>query len=50
MKGKILIIDDNNSVLTALEMFLQPEFEHVYTLQNPNTLVATIKTHQIDVV
>ena len=50
MKGKILILDDNKSVLTALEMLLQTVFEHVYTLQNPNCLVSTIQKHQIDVV
>jgi len=50
MKGKILILDDNNSVLTALEMLLQTEFDNVFTLRNPNSLVATIQQHQIDVV
>lgn len=50
MKGKILILDDNKSVLTALEMLLQPEFENVYTLRNPSCLVSTIQKHLIDVV
>ena len=50
MKGKILILDDNKSVLTALEMLLQTEFEKVYTLQNPSCLVSTIQKHPIDVV
>lgn len=50
MKGKILILDDNKSVLTALEMLLQTEFEDVITLRNPNSLVTTIQQHQIDVV
>lgn len=50
MKGKVLILDDNRSVLTALEMLLQTEFEKVYTLQNPNCLVSTIQKHHIDVV
>ena len=50
MKGKILILDDNKSVLTALEMLLQTEFEKVYTLRNPNCLVSTIQKHHIDVV
>ena len=50
MKGKILILDDNKSVLTALEMLLQTVFEHVYTLRNPNCLVSTIQKHHIDVV
>jgi DNA-binding NtrC family response regulator len=50
MKGKILILDDNKSVLTALEMLLQTEFDDVFTLRNPNSLITTIQQHQIDVV
>jgi DNA-binding NtrC family response regulator len=50
MKGKILILDDNRSVLTALEMLLQPEFDGVFTLRNPNSLITTIHQHQVDVV
>ncbi len=50
MKGNILIIDDNRSVLTALEMLLQTEFEHLHTLQNPSCLISTIQKHDIDVV
>jgi len=50
MNGKILILDDNSSVLTALEMLLQTEFDDVFTLRNPNSLVASIQQHQIDVV
>jgi DNA-binding NtrC family response regulator len=50
MESKILIVDDNKSVLTALEMLLQNEFDHVYILKNPNCLLATIQQHNIDVV
>jgi len=50
MKYKILILDDNKSVLTALEMLLQTEFEDVYTLKNPNSLISTIQQHKIDIV
>jgi len=50
MKGKILILDDNKSVLTALEMLLQSEFESVYCLDNPITLLSTIKQHNFDIV
>ncbi|NOR86952.1 MAG: response regulator [Bacteroidales bacterium] len=50
MKYKILIVDDNKSVLTALEMLLLTEFEDVYTLKNPNNLISTIQQHNIDVV
>jgi len=50
MKGKILVVDDNKSVLTALEMLLQSEFYEVHTLKNPNSLISTIQQHKIDVV
>lgn len=50
MKGNILIIDDNKSVLTALEMLLQNEFSIVMALKNPNTLITAILQNAIDVV
>ncbi|HAG16953.1 MAG TPA: sigma-54-dependent Fis family transcriptional regulator [Bacteroidales bacterium] len=50
MKSKILILDDNRSVLTALEMLLQSEFDQIFTLKNPNNLISTIQQHSIDVV
>ncbi len=50
MKGKILIVDDNKSVLTALEMLLQTEFDSVFCLSNPVTLLSTIKQHNFDIV
>lgn len=50
MKSKILIIDDNKSVLTALEMLLQTEFDDVFTLSNPNSLISQIQQYHIDVV
>jgi DNA-binding NtrC family response regulator len=50
MKGKVLIIDDNQSVLTSLEMLLQNEFGEIYTLKNPANLLSTIRQKQVDVV
>jgi DNA-binding NtrC family response regulator len=50
MKGKVLIVDDNKSVLTALEMLIQSEFEKVYTLKDPGNLISTIQRNQIDVI
>ncbi len=50
MKCKILILDDNKSVLTALEMLLQSEFDQIFTLKNPNNLISTIQQHNIDIV
>jgi DNA-binding NtrC family response regulator len=50
MKSKILIVDDKKSILTALEMLLLTEYEYVFTLSNPNTLIHTVQKEQIDVV
>jgi len=48
--GKILIVDDQKSVLIALELLLQDEFEEVITLSNPNRLLNTLEAHAFDVV
>ena len=50
MKGKVLVVDDNKSVLTALEMLLQGEFEKVYTLADPANLISMIRQKQVDVI
>ncbi|WP_025742817.1 sigma-54-dependent transcriptional regulator [Aquimarina pacifica] len=36
--GKILIIDDNKSLLSALEILLQFEFKHIQSISNPNQI------------
>ena len=48
--GKLLILDDNKSVLNALRMFLKYEFEEVFTISNPNSLLHEIETKDIDIV
>lgn len=50
MKGNILILDDSKSILTALEMLLQSEFDQIFTLKNPNLLLSTLQQKTIDVV
>ena len=50
MSSKILIVDDKKSVLTALEMLIQTEFDEVFTLNNPKSLLATIEKNKIDIV
>ena len=50
MNNKILIVDDKKSVLTALEMLIQTEFDEVLTLNNPNSLIATIEKNSVDIV
>ncbi len=41
--GPILIVDDNKSVLAALQLLLKPYFEKVTTLTSPITLPATLR-------
>jgi len=48
--GRLLIVDDNKSVLNALRMLLKFEFREVHTLSGPNNLVHEIGLHEPDVV
>lgn len=50
MNGKVLIVDDNKGVLSALQLLLEPEFEEITTLSNPNAIHATLRKKEIDVV
>ena len=38
-KGSILVIDDNKSILSAIEILLIPEFHEVTLLSNPNQIL-----------
>jgi DNA-binding NtrC family response regulator len=49
-EGKLLIADDNKSVLNALNLFLQFEFEKVCTITNPNRLLNELEQTDYDVV
>jgi DNA-binding NtrC family response regulator len=49
-KGKILIIDDNKELLTALRLYLAPYFEKVQTESNPNTLPSLLRTNDFDII
>ncbi len=49
-KGKLLIVDDNKSILSALEILLNDDFEEVKTIANPNQLPALIETGFFDLV
>jgi DNA-binding NtrC family response regulator len=48
--AKILVVDDNRSVLSALEILLQFEFGSVRTLFNPNQLSSLPNLSEIDIV
>jgi DNA-binding NtrC family response regulator len=48
--GKILIVDDNKGVLSALELLLQDVYKTVTTLQNPNRISSVTDLKSYDVI
>jgi DNA-binding NtrC family response regulator len=48
--GRILIADDNKSVLNALSILLTGEFEFVETISNPNLLLHELDKGEFDVI
>lgn len=48
--AKILVIDDNKSVLSALEILLQFEYKSVQTLFNPNQISSFPQLEEIDII
>jgi len=50
MADSILIIDDHKGIRESLEMLVQTEFEEVYTLSHPGSVISTIREKEIDVV
>ena len=48
--GKLLIIDDNTSVLNSLELFLKYHFEKIIALKNPNLIPSTLEKEPVDIV
>ncbi|MBW6534489.1 MAG: sigma-54 dependent transcriptional regulator [Mariniphaga sp.] len=49
-KGKLLIVDDSKSILSALEILLQDDFEEVKSIASPNQLPAFLETGKYDLV
>ncbi|NAS11608.1 sigma-54-dependent transcriptional regulator [Poritiphilus flavus] len=50
VNARILVVDDNKSVLSALEILLQFEFSQVETLSNPNQLSSYPQLNEVDLV
>lgn len=48
--GTILIVDDNKSVLTSLELLLEREFEKIETVSDPNKIFSILDEFIIDLV
>lgn len=49
-KGNILIVDDNKSILSTLEILLSSEFQTVTTLANPNQIPTELRQKDYNLV
>jgi len=49
-EGRVLIIDDNQSVLDSLKLFLKYKFGEITTLSNPNQITSRISRHEFDII
>jgi DNA-binding NtrC family response regulator len=49
-KSNILVVDDNKSILTALEILLIPEFSEVTLLSNPNLIPGELRKKDYNLV
>ena len=49
-KGNILVVDDNRSILSTLEILLLPEFQTVTTLSNPNQIPSELRKREYNLV
>lgn len=50
LDAKILVIDDNKSVLSALEILLQFEYKSVQTISNPNQIPSFPNFSSLDII
>jgi DNA-binding NtrC family response regulator len=49
-KGNILIVDDNKSIISTLEILLGPEFDTVKGITNPNQIPTELRTGDFNLV
>jgi len=50
IKGTILIVDENRSILNALERIMVNEFEKVFKLTDPNRINEILRKNDVDIV
>ena len=50
MNGKLLIVDDHKQVLKALIQLLEPEFDIITGISNPNQIISYINKEEYDVI
>ena len=49
-KGNILIVDDNKSILSTLEILLRPEFGKITAISNPNQILSELRLNDYNTV
>ena len=49
-QGTILIVDDNRNILTTVRMLLEPIFDGIITIANPNSIPTKLREEHPDVV
>ena len=50
MDGKLLIVDDHKQVLKALIQLLEPEFDSITGISNPNQIMSYLNREEYDVI
>lgn len=50
MSGKLLIVDDHKQVLKALIQLLEPEFDSITGISNPNQIISCLNREEYDVI
>ncbi len=49
-KRKLLVVDDNKNILTALSRLLELEFDEVHTITNPNLIHNMVRSNHYDAI
>ncbi len=49
-KRKLLIVDDNKNILTALSRLLEMEVDEVHTTSNPNSIHSMVRSNDYDAI
>lgn len=49
-KPRVLIVDDNNELLSGLKLFLSPHVGEIVTLRNPNLIPSTLQQSGYDLI
>lgn len=49
-QGSILIVDDNEELLFALELYLKPHFKLIHTLRSPKNLLHQLEQVEYDII